>query len=91
MNKRFSLLLSEFSIRRAHELSLEYKDLREFKEKQKKFDILVLKIETKYPEISIQINELIEHVNAIDAIYIEESFKAGFRDCYNFIKILEET
>ena len=49
--------------------------------------MIVLK--SKYPYLGIQINELIESMNFIDSIYIEESYKAGFKDCYKLIKELE--
>ncbi|MCK5811647.1 MAG: hypothetical protein KAG94_01995 [Clostridiales bacterium] len=62
----------------------------DFEKKQKDIDDLVIVLKAKYPNLGIQINELIESVNFIDAIYIEESYKVGFKDCYKLIKPLEE-
>ncbi len=91
MKQRLLILLKEFVSVRSHELSLKYLRLPEFKKNQKHIDDLIIVLKSKYPDLEIQINELIESVNFIDAIYIEESYKAGFKDCYNFIKLLEET
>ncbi len=90
MKKRFSILIKEFVTGRSHELSLECLELSDFEKKQKDIDDLVIVLKSKYPDLENQINELMKSVNFIDAIYIEESYKAGFKDCYKLIKTLEE-
>ena len=89
MNKRFSIFLNEFVTWRFHELSLKCLKLSDFEKKQKDIDDLVIVLKSKYPDLESQINELMESVNFI-AIYIEESYKVGFKDCYKLIKTLEE-
>lgn len=85
MNRDIEELFNGFIEERAHTLMYEKRNSEAFMIAQESIDNKILLIKKEKPELNDVIEDLLDTISIRDALYIEESYKAGFKDCYNFI------